>query len=119
MTHQNNQKSEPTPAVRLIRKEQVLRIAGDVSYVTVWCWMQAGTFPRARKVGGQTMWLSTDIDEWLANLPIRRIKGDRPGFGAGAGAPDQLLRSMSHTTPRKGEVGAGQPTARRTNKDAA
>jgi hypothetical protein len=29
------------------------------------------------------MWLSTDIDAWLANLPIRRIKGDGPCIGAG------------------------------------
>jgi predicted DNA-binding transcriptional regulator AlpA len=76
MTHQNQNKSKPAPAVRMIRKEEVLRIAGDVSFVTVWTWMQLGTFPRARKVGGHSMWLSTDIDAWLANLPIRRIKGD-------------------------------------------
>lgn len=80
MTTQNQNKSEPKPlplpAVRIIRKAEVLRIAGDVSYPAVWTWMQLGTFPRARKVGGQTMWLSTDIDAWLANCPIRRIKGD-------------------------------------------
>jgi predicted DNA-binding transcriptional regulator AlpA len=63
----------------MLRKSEVLRIAGGVSFVTIWTWMQAGAFPRARKVGGQSMWLSTEIDAWLLNLPIRRIKGDGPG----------------------------------------
>jgi predicted DNA-binding transcriptional regulator AlpA len=104
MTHQNNQnKSEPIPAVRMIPKAEVLRIAGGVSYVAIWTWMQLGTFPRARKVGGQTMWLSTDIDAWLANLPLRRIKGDGPPVG---GMP-------------KGFVEGANPRARRSNKVAA
>ena len=37
-----------------------------------------GKFPRARVVGGQSMWLSTEIEAWLAALPVRRLKGDAP-----------------------------------------
>jgi predicted DNA-binding transcriptional regulator AlpA len=90
MTHQNQNKSKPAPAVRMIRKEEVLRIAGDVCFVTVWTWMQAGAFPRARKVGGHSMWLSTEIDDWLAGLPVRPYRDD-----VGAGQPEKL--SLAHT----------------------
>jgi predicted DNA-binding transcriptional regulator AlpA len=38
--------------------------------------MRAGSFPRARKVGGKSMWRSDDVDAWLENLPVRRLKGD-------------------------------------------
>jgi predicted DNA-binding transcriptional regulator AlpA len=38
--------------------------------------MRAGTFPRARVVGGRSMWLSTEVDAWLAALPVRPLKGD-------------------------------------------
>ena len=34
------------------------------------------TFPRSRVVGGKSMWLSTDIEAWLATLPVRKLKGD-------------------------------------------
>jgi predicted DNA-binding transcriptional regulator AlpA len=38
--------------------------------------MRAGTFPRARIVGGRSMWRSDEIDQGLAGLPVRRLKGD-------------------------------------------
>jgi predicted DNA-binding transcriptional regulator AlpA len=63
--------------VHLLSKRQVLVIA-NVSYPTVWLWMRQGTFPRSRVVGGKSMWLSTDIEAWLASLPIRKLKGDAP-----------------------------------------
>jgi predicted DNA-binding transcriptional regulator AlpA len=70
-------KAETPPAVRLLDKQDILAIA-NVTYPTVWSWMRAGTFPRARIVGGKSMWLSTDIAAWLAELPTRRLKGDAP-----------------------------------------
>jgi predicted DNA-binding transcriptional regulator AlpA len=103
MTHQNNQKkSEPTPAVRLLRKPEILRIAGGVSFVTLWCWMRNGTFPPAKQVAGQPMWLSTDIDQWLENLPNRQY--------AAADPPAPLNMSLHSPRPR------GRQT---NNKDAA
>ena len=60
---------------RLLNKHEVLAVVG-VSYVTVWSWMRAGTFPRSKVVGGKSMWLSTDIDEWLAALSDTQPKGD-------------------------------------------
>src|SRR5262245_20082318 len=28
--------------------------------------------------GGKSMWLSTEIEAWIAALPVRRLKGDEP-----------------------------------------
>jgi predicted DNA-binding transcriptional regulator AlpA len=71
----------PGPPARLgahlLSKREVLAIA-NVSYPTLWSWMRHGTFPRSRVVGGKSMWLSTDIEAWLATLPVRKLKGDAP-----------------------------------------
>ncbi|MGE0038018.1 MAG: helix-turn-helix transcriptional regulator [Xanthobacteraceae bacterium] len=65
----------PTPPPRLLDKRSVLAITGT-SYPTLWSWMRAGTFPRSREVGGRSMWLSSEIDAWIAALPVRKLKGD-------------------------------------------
>ena len=61
----------------LLSKRQVLAIA-NVSYPTLWSWMRQGTFPRSRVVGGRSMWVSTEIEAWMAALPRCRLKGDAP-----------------------------------------
>jgi predicted DNA-binding transcriptional regulator AlpA len=61
----------------LLSKREVLAIT-NVTFPTIWAWMRAGTFPRSRVVGGKSMWLSTDIEAWLAALPVRQLKGDEP-----------------------------------------
>jgi predicted DNA-binding transcriptional regulator AlpA len=63
------------PPVHLIDKPTVLAITG-VTFPTVWKWMRDGVFPRARIVGGKSMWVSTEVDQWLADLPTRPLKGD-------------------------------------------
>jgi predicted DNA-binding transcriptional regulator AlpA len=63
------------PPVRLISKRAILAITG-LTFPTIWKMMRAGTFPRSRIVGGKSMWLSNEIDAWLANLPVRALKGD-------------------------------------------
>jgi predicted DNA-binding transcriptional regulator AlpA len=63
--------------VRLLSKPEVMAIAG-VTFPTIWTWMQDGKFPRSREAGGKSMWLSTEIDAWLAGLPVRPLKGDPP-----------------------------------------
>jgi predicted DNA-binding transcriptional regulator AlpA len=59
----------------LLSRHEILGVVG-CSYPTLWAWMRAGKFPRSRIVGGKSMWLSTEIAEWLANLPVRPLKGD-------------------------------------------
>jgi predicted DNA-binding transcriptional regulator AlpA len=65
----------PRGPPRLLDRHEVCVLAG-ASYPTVWQWMRAGTFPRSRIVGGKSMWLSTEIEAWMAALPVRRLKGD-------------------------------------------
>jgi predicted DNA-binding transcriptional regulator AlpA len=69
---------ERSPAAdqpRLLKKTEVCAIA-NATFPSIWSWMRAGTFPRARVVGGRSMWRSDEIDQWLAGLPVRRLKGD-------------------------------------------
>jgi predicted DNA-binding transcriptional regulator AlpA len=35
-----------------------------------------GEFPRGRIVGGKSAWLASEINDWLAALPVRPLKGD-------------------------------------------
>ena len=64
-----------TRDARLISKGEVLGRTG-LSYPTIWQWMQDGKFPRSRDVGGRAMWLASEIDAWILNLPMRKLKGD-------------------------------------------
>ena len=61
---------------RLLSKREVLAVVG-ISYPTLWSMMRAGTFPRSRVAGGKSVWLSSEIEDWLSQLPLRQLKGDR------------------------------------------
>lgn len=60
---------------RLLSKADILTIT-NVSFPTVWSWMRQNRFPRSRIVGGKSMWLSSEIEQWMAELPLRKLKGD-------------------------------------------
>ena len=64
------------PPVRLLDKTEICTIT-NVTFPTIWSWMRAGTFPRSRIVGGKSMWISTEIEQWLAGLKLRPLKGDQ------------------------------------------
>jgi predicted DNA-binding transcriptional regulator AlpA len=38
--------------------------------------MTRGKFPRSRIVGGKSKWLSSEVETWMAALPLRKLKGD-------------------------------------------
>jgi predicted DNA-binding transcriptional regulator AlpA len=68
--------------VRLLDKAEVLRIAG-VSFPTLWSWMRAGKFPRARiSAGGgsksKSVWRSDEVERWIDGLQVRPLKDDSP-----------------------------------------
>jgi predicted DNA-binding transcriptional regulator AlpA len=66
------------PALRhlqLLMKHEVVAITG-VTFPTLWLWMRQGKFPRSRIVGGKSAWLASDVEQWLATLPVRPLKGD-------------------------------------------
>jgi predicted DNA-binding transcriptional regulator AlpA len=67
--------------VHLLDKAEVCAIA-NVTFPTIWSWMRAGKFPRSRMVGGKSMWRSDEIERWLAELPMRPLKGDGEDTGA-------------------------------------
>lgn len=60
---------------RLISKSEVLARVG-ASYPSIWEWMRQGRFPRSRELGGRVAWLESEINDWIVNRPIRRLKGD-------------------------------------------
>jgi predicted DNA-binding transcriptional regulator AlpA len=59
----------------LLTKHQIVALSG-FTYPWIWQMMMRGQFPRSRIVGGKSMWLASEIDAWLAALPIRPLKGD-------------------------------------------
>jgi prophage regulatory protein len=66
---------ESANQVRLISKPEVLDRVG-VTYPTIWAWMREGKFPRSRELGGKAAWIESEINAWIANRPVRRLKGD-------------------------------------------
>jgi hypothetical protein len=34
--------------------------------------------PRGREVGGKIAWVESEIDEWISELPVKKLKGE-PG----------------------------------------
>jgi predicted DNA-binding transcriptional regulator AlpA len=68
-------KQSAIPEVRLLTKAEVLERVGR-TFPTIWAWMRAGKFPRARDLGGRPAWVESEVEAWIAALPIRRFKGD-------------------------------------------
>jgi len=66
------QYEQDTPP-RLLSKRRVL---ARIPVPTPWTWMRAGKFPRAKDIGGKSVWLASEVEEWIAALPLRKLKGD-------------------------------------------
>ena len=62
---------------QLLSRHQIVALTG-FTYPWIWQKMQRGQFPRGRIVGGKTMWLASEVEAWLAGLPLRPLKGDAP-----------------------------------------
>jgi predicted DNA-binding transcriptional regulator AlpA len=73
------------PSVLLLSKTDIVGITG-VTYPTIWKWMNAGTFPRSRVVGGKAMWRSDDVKAWFDALPMQTLKCDKQKEEAEAAA---------------------------------
>jgi predicted DNA-binding transcriptional regulator AlpA len=66
------------PGARLLdRRELTAKV--NLSYPTVWALMKKGAFPRSVVIGGKTLWLEHEIDQYIARLPRRRLKGETTG----------------------------------------
>jgi predicted DNA-binding transcriptional regulator AlpA len=68
-------------ADRLLSKSEICALTG-FSYPVIWGWMREGRFPRSRVIGSggssKSVWLSSEIEDWMQALPLRRLKGDPP-----------------------------------------
>jgi predicted DNA-binding transcriptional regulator AlpA len=60
---------------RLMSRAEVLEVV-PFSYVSIWKMMQTGDFPRGRQVGGKICWLESEIERWITERPIKKLKGD-------------------------------------------
>jgi predicted DNA-binding transcriptional regulator AlpA len=58
---------------KLLLKKEVLAIT-RVTFVTIWTWVQQGKFPAPVEVGGRSMWIASEVYEWVRNRP-RRVYG--------------------------------------------
>jgi predicted DNA-binding transcriptional regulator AlpA len=61
--------------LRLIFKPEVLHRVG-LSFPTIWKMMRQGRFAHARIIGGKSAWIESEINNFLAGLPLRRYKSD-------------------------------------------
>ena len=66
------------PGARLLDRKELLAKC-NLSYPTIWALMREGTFPHSRAVGGKTVWIESEVDDWIARLPRRRLKGESAG----------------------------------------
>jgi predicted DNA-binding transcriptional regulator AlpA len=60
---------------RLLSRAEVIELIG-VSGVTLWSWQRQGRFPRSRDLNGKAVWLASEVERFLANLPTTKLKGD-------------------------------------------
>jgi predicted DNA-binding transcriptional regulator AlpA len=66
------------PGARLLdRKELTGKV--KLTYPTIWKLMREGAFPRSIVIGGKVLWREHEIDEYIARLPRRRLKGETAG----------------------------------------
>ena len=68
----------PVEGERLLTKPEVLAKTG-LSYPTIWRLMTLGAFPRSRQVASKVVWLSSEVDQWIAALPRTHLLGDDAG----------------------------------------
>jgi predicted DNA-binding transcriptional regulator AlpA len=59
----------PPPRPHLLDRVQVCALTG-FSYPTLLQWMKEQRFPSARLLGNRNVWLSSEIEQWLVNLPL-------------------------------------------------
>jgi predicted DNA-binding transcriptional regulator AlpA len=64
-------------AAALLDRHQIVALVG-LSYPTVWKMMCRGAFPRGRTVRHKTMWLASEVTNWIAALPVSPIRDGQP-----------------------------------------
>jgi predicted DNA-binding transcriptional regulator AlpA len=65
--------TDQEPLRLLTRKEVMARVRR--SYPWIWGRMREGTFPRSREQGGGVVWIESEIEAYVRNLPVKKFKG--------------------------------------------
>jgi predicted DNA-binding transcriptional regulator AlpA len=80
--------SKPIPPVELSNPDDLVLIAKQevlarvpISFVEIWRRMQEDPprFPRAYTIGHKLCWRKNEIDQWLADVPLKRYPGNSDG----------------------------------------
>jgi len=65
--------NEQARPVSLIFKPELLKRV-PLSFPTIWKMMREKRFPPARIIGGKSAWIESEINDFLAGLPLRHYK---------------------------------------------
>lgn len=57
---------------RIIRLPEVIERVG-IARTTIYLKIQEGTFPKQIKLGRNSGWLESEIDDWIQNLASKRL----------------------------------------------
>jgi predicted DNA-binding transcriptional regulator AlpA len=75
---QSKQKHRTEPALdqeelTFLSKQEVLaRI--PITGPTLWNWSRTGKFPKPRFIGSKTVWIESEVMEWMRSRPTRNYK---------------------------------------------
>jgi predicted DNA-binding transcriptional regulator AlpA len=68
-----SKEASPDAQPKLLSKAQVYKKVPR-SFPTIWKWMIEGRFPAARDVCGRPMWIESEVNSWIENLPLRQYQ---------------------------------------------
>lgn len=59
--------------VRLLSRAELIDKV-SLSFPYIWSLIRQGRFPEPREVGGKPLWVESEIDDYIASLPVRKYK---------------------------------------------
>jgi predicted DNA-binding transcriptional regulator AlpA len=69
---------------RFLDKVEVLSRT-RLTYPTIWKLMREDKFPRSRdSATSKAMWLEDEVEQWIRNRPVAKLKGDDEKIEAGS-----------------------------------
>ena len=56
-----------------LSKREVLKLI-PICPTTLWSWVRKSAFPAPRVIGSKTVWLASEVREWMKTRPLRNYK---------------------------------------------
>jgi predicted DNA-binding transcriptional regulator AlpA len=100
----------PLPDDKLIDKREVVEIV-KISYSTIWGLMVEHKFPRPLDASERSLWLRSEVLQFISMLARRRLKGDPPP--PAPVDPIVARRAEQSTSPRQRRAPPARATTRR------